>query len=144
MRTVKKNVYYCEYCGKRSLSAGAMSKHEKHCTANPHRECALCKQNLDIAPFVEQLKARYEIIEIMDEDMPGITYHKVKWIGEPITLNEIINFTDGCPICTLAILRQTKLNYAVFDFKYDYKKELAAWWREVNDDLRRAEEMACY
>jgi hypothetical protein len=121
-----------------------MSKHEKHCTVNPNRECGLCKSSLDIAPFIEQLKSRFRIIEIMDEDIPEITYHKVEWGGNPITLKEILRFTDGCPNCTFSILRQTKLNYAVFDFKYDYIKELKTWWSDINDELRRADERSSF
>ena len=37
-------VYWCGFCKtKRGLSKYAMEKHEKHCTANPGRECRLCK-----------------------------------------------------------------------------------------------------
>ena len=43
MKTLLKKVYYCDFCKKKGMSASAMSKHEKHCTLNPTRECGLCK-----------------------------------------------------------------------------------------------------
>ncbi len=132
MKTIKKNVYYCDYCKKRGLSASAMSVHEKHCTANPNRKCRLCNNNLDIIPFMRELGHRFELL--ITEDEYGISTHEVHWIGTPITLQEVLEFTDGCPNCTLAILRQTKLNYSVFGFKYDFKKEMAAYWSEKNNE----------
>jgi len=133
MKTVKKNVYYCDFCGKRGLSASHIAKHEKHCTVNPERECRLCKETRDIKLFIEKLKARFEIRDIHSVDEFGtIIDRKIEWKGKKITLDEIITFTEGCPNCTLAILRQTKLNYKIFGFKYDYKKELENWWGEIN------------
>jgi hypothetical protein len=43
MIVVKKNVYYCEYCKKRSLASFSMKRHEKRCTMNPKRQCGVCK-----------------------------------------------------------------------------------------------------
>ena len=63
MKTVKKNVYYCDFCGKRSLAALHMHNHEDGCTMNPNRKCGLC-DGRDIVMFIEQLKSRFEIKEI--------------------------------------------------------------------------------
>ena len=142
MKTIKKNVYYCDYCKKRSLSASAMTVHESHCTANPHRKCRLCRESFDIATYTEQLKARFEIIEV--EDDYGITRHEIKWNGDHITLAEIEKFTNGCPNCTFAILRQTKLNYSVFGFNYDYKKELNEYWKDRNNEEYEREMRSYY
>lgn len=133
MRTIKKNVYYCDFCGKRGLSSFAMSVHETHCTANPHRECRLCKNDHSIASYARGLQERFEII-LTHDDLPDGSYETIRWIGEPITLDEIVKYTDGCPNCTLAILRQTKLHYEIFGFEYDYKKELSKW----HDDHRKS------
>ena len=149
MKTVKKNVYYCDFCNKKSLNGSHISKHEKHCTANPNRECGLCKEDRDIKSFIDKLKTRFEIkeTEVFDEDGEFVNQECI-WAGEKITLNEILDFTDGCPNCTFAILRQTKLNYKVVGFKYDYKKEIASWWAEKNKEEWEKErrEMAggCY
>lgn len=142
MKTVKKNVYYCDYCKKRSLSASAMTVHENHCTANPNRECQLCKEKRDIIAYIEQLKKRFEIV--ITEDSRHIITQEIKWIGEPITLLEIQNFADDCPNCTFAILRQTKLNYSVFGFNYDYKKEMATLWADRNEEEYRREMRSYY
>lgn len=73
---------------------------------------------------------RFDLIEVIDDY--GVSKHSINWKGEPITLREILEYTDYCPNCTFAILRQTKLNYSVFGFQYDYKKELADFWSERN------------
>lgn len=129
MKTVKKNVYYCDYCNKRSLSAFHMQNHERGCTANPDRECRLCGENRHIKLFIERLKERFEIRECEPDEFMGHTL-EVAWKGSQIKLDEIIEFTEGCPNCTLAILRQTKLNYKIFGFKYDYKAMLNSWWAD--------------
>ncbi|MCK5346673.1 MAG: hypothetical protein KAR20_24855, partial [Candidatus Heimdallarchaeota archaeon] len=51
MRVVKKNVYYCDFCKKKGLRS--LKIHEKHCTANPDRECRLC-DNQSIKPIIEK------------------------------------------------------------------------------------------
>ena len=61
MRTVLKKVYYCDFCKKKGLSASSISKHEKHCTLNPKRECRLCKNyslKEDECPICEFSKMR--------------------------------------------------------------------------------------
>ncbi len=142
MKIIKKNVYYCDFCNKkRGLSAGAMAKHEKHCTANPDRECRLCGRTYPLRKYIDRLKKRFEIIESEPDEYDCIT-QTVKWHGKEITLKEVLGIADNCPNCTLAILRQTKLNYAVFDFKYDYKIELAGYWDEKNAD--ESDHYRCY
>ena len=45
MKTETRKVYQCEYCGKRMLSAGAMSYHERWCKKKPenrHKCFELC------------------------------------------------------------------------------------------------------
>ena len=139
MKTVKKNVYYCEHCKKRSLSAGHMRGHETHCTANIDRECKICIHNLgvthNIREIVEGYKKRYSIVLRDDRpnDWDSFEYEKVDWTGEPITLNEVRKEVDNCPNCILAIIRLCKFHYECFSeygFKdFDYKKELS---QEVN------------
>ena len=143
MKTVKKNVYYCDFCNKKSLNGAYIKRHEEGCTNNPGRHCKLC-EGREIREFIEQLKQRFEIRETEPDEYSGIS-RSIEWRSEPITLNEILEFTEGCPNCTLSILRQTKLNYKVFGFEYDYKKEMATWWSEKNKEEWEKErrEMAC-
>ena len=131
MKTIKKNVYYCEYCKRKGLSALHIHKHELGCTANQNRECHLCKEDRDIKTFIEKLKERFEIKECDPDEFMGRTL-EIVWKGDVINLNEILDFTEGCPNCTIAILRQTKLNYEIFGLKYDYKAEINSWWADIN------------
>ena len=142
MKTIKKNVYYCEFCSKRGLSAYHILKHEKHCTANPDRRCRL-RGNNSLMEEIEKLKSRFEIIEneldFIDDIFTTNDHYTVEWKGEKITIDEILDITDGCPNCTLAILRQTRLNWHLFDIKYDYQKELSGWWKEKHKEELRHE-----
>lgn len=138
MKTVKKNVYYCDSCKKRSLSASAMNKHELRCTANPDRECGICNvlqgASPNIREIVNELKKRFTIeIEVSKIEFDLTVENQVcKWIGEPVTLEEIRNLVDGCPNCMLAILRQSRLNYQCCGIEFDYKAEFVLAMREVD------------
>jgi len=146
MKTIKKNVYYCDFCGKRSLSASAMKKHELHCTANPDRHCRLCDNNSGVRDIVIELKKRFEFEEVMDEFAEFHT--EAKWVRNPITLSEIEGLADNCPNCMLAIIRQTGLNrYPFMDdnginpFHFEYKKLFNQWMQEKRNDEYKYE---CY
>ena len=145
MKIVKKNVYYCDHCKKRTLSGGSMKVHEKHCTANPDRKCRLCEnfygQKLNIGEIIAEYKLRYKLVEKMIADrITGKNLEEVtraEWTGEPVTIGEIRNKVNGCPNCMLAIIRQCKFAYHYFEEmiteKFDYKKEMD----EVMVDLNR-------
>jgi hypothetical protein len=36
MKTILKNVFYCDHCNKHMINKGAMSRHERFCTQNPN------------------------------------------------------------------------------------------------------------
>lgn len=122
MKTVLKNVYYCDHCKKRGLSKSHMSKHETGCTANINRVCGKC-DGIDLPKIVSELKLRFDI----DKGLSDISEWECLWSGEPVTLDEVRKLADGCPNCMLAILRQTHLNYqccklAPFDYKQEFKE----------------------
>lgn len=140
MKTVKKNVYYCDHCKKRGLSGFHISTHEKKCTANPDRQCGFCNLvtgvSTNIREIVDEYKKRF-IIELtpeMTEDIFSIQEEIVVWTGYPLTLKEIRDRVDNCPSCIFSIIRQCKLNHHYFepyDFKdFDYKKEMAECFAE--------------
>jgi|SRR5687767_5475208 len=133
MKTIKKNVYYCDFCNKRSLSAPSTSKHEKHCTANPNRSCRMCEGN-NIGELVEGFKKRFTLIPYIEDYGGGYKEDdfKVEWIGDPVTLNEIQETVDYCPACVLSVLRQAGFSFHYFGFEYDYKKEVGEYWAEKN------------
>jgi hypothetical protein len=144
MRIVKKNVYYCDFCKKKNLSGHAMKVHEKHCTANPDRECRLCDAG-NIKDLIEEIKTSFTIVQKPciqteidrmfyreDETFPGI-----EWKGTPFTMDKLREITEDCPVCLLAVLRQTEL-YKLdsqeyeFDFKAESKEYHNEKWREIN------------
>ena len=138
MKTVKKNVYYCDFCNKRGLSAGHMRAHEKHCTANPNRSCRICGSGFRDPISSEDFKARYKIIET---EKNGFVSFKIKWIGPKITMDEIDNIVDDCPACKLSLFRLSGLTHHVFHdtLKFDYKEALAKYWKERNDEEARSD-----
>ena len=142
MKVIKKNVYYCDFCKKRSLRS--LKEHEKHCTGNPDRSCQLCHRPDGIRAIAEKFLAKFEIIETdafieFNTVIDGTV--KVKWIEE-FTLDdvraEIDQYEEGCPNCLLAVIRYAGLNRYYFEkrFKFDYKKELDEWWDCHNEEQR--------
>lgn len=149
MKIIKKNVYYCEFCNKRGLSAYHSSKHEKGCTNNPDRVCKMCQNGagsiFNIREIVAEYKKRFTLELIEKEEYEGsstiIKDFKATWIGNPITIEEVRKRVDGCPNCMLAIIRQCKFSYHYFEDmgfgEFDYKKEMEQSFRErhIYDDV---------
>src|SRR5688572_17673310 len=100
MKTEKKNVYYCDYCKKRSLAANHMKTHEKHCTNNPDRQCRLCGMGT-IKGMIQEFKARFNLNKLeygpFTQEYHG--EYEVLWVGEPVTLQEIRDAVGNCPNC---------------------------------------------
>lgn len=143
MKTIKKNVYYCEYCNKHGLSASKMVIHERHCTANPERDCRLCGYNGGFIEKITELKKRFTIVK-EQEKYTGFDIDIIKWEDKEITIDELKNITDGCPNCILTIIRGIGLIHYGFDFHFDYKTELAEYWKMINEEDLRNEEYANY
>ncbi len=146
MKVKKKCVYYCDFCTKKSLRS--LKIHEKHCTANPDRECRLCEQ-LSIKEVIEKYRKHFYLREVkgrsLDEWNPSqiIPVFKKKF-----TLNDIKNELDyNCPNCILAIIRCLGINRYYFKGKFeyfDYKKELDEWWAISNKEARARDERETY
>lgn len=134
MRVVRKNVYYCDYCTKRSLRS--LIKHEKHCTANPDRVCRLCGRE-SIKEIIEKYRGMFEIKKAIDYSswVGGVEKIEVVYKTEFI-LKDIIDELDyTCPNCILAIIRCLDLNRYYFEekYKFDYEKALYEWWNALNE-----------
>lgn len=136
MKVVKKNVYYCDFCKKRSLRS--LKKHEKHCTGNPDRYCQLCGRPDGIREIGDKLRAKFRVTPLNN----WAESEKVEWIQEfqlEDVRTEIEQYDEGCcPNCLLAVIRAAGLNRYYFEkrFNFDYKKELDEWWachNEAND-----------
>ena len=120
MKSKKVTRYWCDFCKKSGASGYHMGRHEKHCTANPGRECRVCKfargddSRTDLAAAVQLLQ--------------GGDWEAARPL--PPALREA---TGGCPACILAALRQALVPVgAASDF--DYKAEMASLWNDVNAD----------
>jgi len=142
MKIKKKCVYYCDFCSKKSLRS--LKIHEKHCTANPDRECRLC-DNKSIKPIIEKYQKFFTIEETEQVVLGGQEWEIVikPTFKKQFTLKDIINELDYiCPNCILAIIRCLGLNRYYFEkkFKFDYKKALDNWWRIINEEERREDE----
>lgn len=140
MKVKRKIVYYCDFCKKKSLRS--LKIHEKHCTANPDRECRLC-DNKSIKPIIEKYR-KFFTIEEVDVDWGTILSPCFK---KQFTLKDIVNELDYiCPNCILAIIRCLGLNryYMKDKFKFDYKKALDNWWKGANEEARKEDEREAY
>ena len=145
MKTLKKNVYYCDFCKKHGMSAGHMAKHEKHCTGNPNRECRVCKEPIEIGEEAKKLRARFKFVDDDVFGRPESVSIKVEWIDKEITMDEIDEIIQECPVCKLALMRQSELTHFVFSntaLKFDYKKALDTYWAERNIDEGRVDEQS--
>jgi len=124
--------YYCEYCGKGGCSAGAMSKHEKHCTMNPNRECRMCEIMGEAQPDMSKLLAMLPTGESFKKEDGFGSY---SYPGLDGAVNEImptlLEITNNCPMCIFSILRQRGLlpMYQGFNLNEELKK----FWAEIND-----------
>jgi len=156
MRVVKKNVYYCDFCKKKGLRS--LEKHEKYCTGNPNRECRLCKNKISIPELITTYSVSLTT---------GITIEKYILLN---TFKQIRDDASQCPACTLTILRAINtfsiyaeteqkdeylklvVNYSdnrlpdncKYIYSYDFKKDLASWWREVASIEQEADERETY
>ncbi len=131
MRTKKRNVYYCEYCGKHSLMP--LLKHEKHCTANPNRQCRMCDNACgDVPELIEKYKEQTKVETQYDCDE---VFGNREWdeVKEKPKLADIMDDVEGCPACTLAIMRGCGLCHPMFDMKFDYKKEKDNFYTAINE-----------
>lgn len=139
MKKVIKPVYYCDHCNKRGLSASAMTKHEKYCTANPNRQCRLCELTEgsvtpNLKEIIELFKKTFHITEI-DHDGGGKSYF-FHW-DKKVTPKDILDMVDGCPACALTIVRLSGLagpEVPRNEFDFDYKKSIEEFWNKRNSE----------
>ena len=134
MRRVQRWRYYCEYCGKGGGSAYHMARHEKACTANPHRECGLCREaELEQQP--------------MEDLVTALLCHDHDYDKGLVVLREA---AQNCPSCILAAIRQSKVQrpYMGEDdegvhVNFDFKAEQAEFWNSINDAKLQDEYAFC-
>jgi len=126
MKSIKKYVYYCDFCKKKGLRKDAIVNHEKNCTANPLRYCKLCENSTELTEDIVYFKSRFKIVKSKStplDNMFDFESDKIEWIGKETTMDELRRRYDDCPACILSILRQTGMNLYPFQFEFDYMKE---------------------
>lgn len=125
MKIIKKNVYYCEYCKKHSLSSYSMKLHEKHCTKNNNRKCRLCKHNGIKTPNFKGLLH-------IDKKCSWRTNIKIDKI-------QFLKKFNYCPICAFAYLR--KINFKIELYynnsicEFDLKKEIKNYYNKKDYNI---------
>jgi hypothetical protein len=132
MKIVRKAVYYCDHCKKRSLSAGHMRKHEERCTKNPNRKCGMCAMREAEQPDLKVLMA------MLPDPGKHLWFNEAARIPD-VSMEEALEpiwdafwkAAKECPACAMAALRQKGVPVSCAT-KFDFKKECAAIWAEVN------------
>ena len=145
MKTIKKNVYYCEFCGKHSLSP-SLKIHENHCTANPNRSCRMCENGNDTKAIIDKYEKYFYTRKmparhLWQDDVIQVVCRK------KFTLEDLKNELDPlCPNCLLNLIRCLGLNRHYFNgaFKIDYKDMLNEWWAGENERAYKEAERETY
>ena len=141
MKVIKKNVYYCDFCKKKSLRS--LKRHEERCTQNPNRRCGMCDIT-DLNPILDEFEDRFVLCITDDKDhrTGSIIYEDVIepiWKDE-FAIQDVQEAVDNCPACILAVIRCLGLNFWYFKgrFDYDFKAARGDWWDATNkENLRR-------
>ena len=143
MKTKKVNRYWCDFCNKAGLQAGAMRKHEKHCTMNPDRVCRVCVLTADWLEedALESKKPLDELVAMLPD--PGL-YNTVK-IGPDVfdTHNALVTSCSaiypsfkraagGCPACMMAALRLRKVPIPMME-DFSFKREMVKIFADLDD-----------
>ncbi len=145
MKTRKMNRYYCDFCKKSGGSKYWMEKHEKHCTANPDRECRMCYLTKGGHPHTKTLLAMLPDMEKFRVTNKGLCpdengkWSEFEWDEYPgyqeaveVAFKRIREETENCPACLLAVIRQSQI-IVEFDFKVEKEK----FWTEYNKEHTR-------
>jgi len=78
------------------------------------------------------------------EEQFGFTTRIYTGFGEVMAkgLIELSDAVNGCPMCTLAAIRQKGIPMELSGF--DYKEELNKCWSEINEQEQEADQWATY
>ena len=132
MKTLTKNVYYCDFCRKHGLSRPAMEKHERHCTMNPQRTC---RWTIDADEGHADVSLAYVVAEL--QRRAPLELEDIDWLRKTLTDTD-----EGCPACMLAALRQSGLDYHLTPRGarlFDYDAEVARWRKAEQEHWQQQE-----
>jgi len=117
MRIQKKWRYFCDFCKKSGGQRAAIEKHERYCTMNPRRECRMCEWN---EPGSET-KPALDLAAILVTEA-AVDPRTIRTIPDAL-----LTATNGCPACTLAVVRQSGVSI----FEFDFTKASGEMWEQV-------------
>jgi hypothetical protein len=130
-RTVKR--YYCDFCKKAGFQKNAMIKHETHCTMNPNRKCRMCV----FVSGSSQPNLTQEDARAIFKPMPAIMSESqhADWLRQAAEGIAVLRArTENCPACILAALRAADVPVPLMSDHFDFSKECANLWSEVNEE----------
>ncbi len=120
-----KTVYYCDFCKRHGLVRAAMLSHEDRCTLNPQRLCKWHEPRK--SPSVGMLAADLRAYVSLTKDL----------------LDELSDAVDGCPMCQLAALRQSGLDFhggpSGTEARFDYDAAVAEYREHERWEAEQAE-----
>ena len=137
MRTKKVNRYWCDYCNKAGLQAGAMRSHENHCTLNPNRECRVCALLADGQDLDFQKKSLPELMSLLPEYVECNSENtweegKLAQASIELAVGELRNATGDCPACMMAALRQKGIPVPSIE-GFNFTREMKQIFSDIND-----------
>lgn len=156
MRTKTVKRYWCDFCNKSGLSASHMTKHEKHCTMNPNRECRCCKLvdgQREVGFIPPQLPALSALLAVPSEKFKRLQplynqdRYETAWkLEKEITddidaaMVQLREAVSGCPMCLFAAIRQSGMPPNRVD-GFDLKAEMAEILQGIRDDEENERDM---
>jgi len=135
--------FNCDFCNKRGFSASHMTKHEKHCTLNPNRECRVCSLLENSRDADYERKTLPELIAMLPDSGPYNALDGLDIYDDCRTLIKALEAvlpafrraTGDCPACMMAALRQAKIPVPMME-GFDFKREM----QNIMDSINEARE----
>jgi len=141
MRTKLVKRYWCDFCNKAGLSAGAMAKHEKHCTMNPNRECRVCKMVDSAQHSLASLIALLPV-PVLHNNEWGVTEFQPGFEDAVMAaIPSLRKEADNCPACIMAALRQAKIPVPIAR-EFNFTEEMKSILADIN--AAQAHSESCY
>ena len=122
MKTKLVKRHICDFCGKGMFQIPAMKRHEVGCTANPNRECRMCRMRREASSDEDGYNTLADLVALIDSYGPLAVCETTKEIEQ-----QIRDFVGNCPACLLAGSRQSRCG---LPFQIDWKEESANWLGE--------------
>lgn len=132
MKSRQVTQFICEFCGAKKYASWAMKQHEARCTKNPQRHCRMCCDEWghpveSLLPKVREIAGEYPLVPSSFEDDAG--YYNTE--DAEAILNKVRSLVDGCPACTLALLRLSGLVHN--GVRLDWQKESKSYLNDHYD-----------